>query len=125
MINAVLLASALILGYVVSVGILMATTFWITSCAPKFVAREYRIRKRYKLVELVAWFVCAAGGGYVTAAVAGLARAWQPGILLAAALVLVAWTNTWEMRQRGIIYQVGITIVSLAGVAAGFLLRFK
>ncbi len=125
MINAVLLATALILGYVVSVGLLMAATFMITSRAPRFVVKEYRIRKRYKLVEAIAWLACATAGGYVMATVAGKAHAWLSVMLLAAALILVAWTNSWEMRQRGIVYQLGITLLSVAGVALGLMLRLK
>jgi hypothetical protein len=125
MITAVLIVSALILGYVVAVGLLMAATFGISSRAPGFVAKDYRIRNSYKVVHELTWLVCAAAGGYVAATVSGTTQPWISATSLVAVMILVLWTNTWEMRQRGILHQMLISLVSAAGVAAGFMLRLR
>jgi uncharacterized membrane protein YfcA len=100
MITGFLVAAALALGYTVAVGLLMAATFGITLAGPAFVAREHRIRPAYKLAQELLWLVCAAAGGYVTAAVSGATMPWMSGALLAGIMIIVLWTNTWEMRQR-------------------------
>jgi hypothetical protein len=123
MITDVLIAVALALGYVVAVALSMAGTFAITAANPTFVAKEYRIRQRYKLIQELLWLVCATAGGYVTALVAGGAYPWLSGTLLAGILILVLWTNTWEMRQRGLAHQLLMSMVTAAGVAIGYLFR--
>jgi uncharacterized membrane protein YfcA len=125
MINSFLIAAALALGYAVAVGLSMAATFGITLAGPAFVAREHRIRPAYKLVQELLWLACATAGGYVTAAVSGATMPWLSGTLLAAIMILVLWTNTWEMRQRGPVHQVLMSVVSIAGVAAGYILWMR
>jgi hypothetical protein len=125
MMTVFLIAGSLIPGYLVAVGLLMAATFGITSLAPAFAVKEYRIRKRYKLVQDLVWLVCATAGGFVTAAVAGAAQVWLAGIVLAGAMILVLWTNSWEMRQRGIVHQILMSLVSAAGVATGCMLQMS
>jgi uncharacterized membrane protein YfcA len=125
MITGFLVAAALALGYTVAVGLLMAATFGITLAGPAFVAREHRIRPAYKLAQELLWLVCAAAGGYVTAAVSGATMPWMSGALLAGIMIIVLWTNTWEMRQRGPVHQVLMSVVSIAGVAAGYILWIR
>jgi hypothetical protein len=52
-------------------------------------------------------------------------RSWLIGGLLAALLILVLWTNTWEMRQRGLGYQLLMSAVTVAGVGAGSYLALR
>jgi hypothetical protein len=122
MITDFLIAAALALGYAVAVGLSMAATFGITAASPAFVAREHRMRPAYKLVQELLWLVCAAAGGFVTAAVSGAAMPWLSGTLLAGIMIMVLWTNTWEMRQRGPVHQGLMSVVSVAGVAVGYIL---
>jgi hypothetical protein len=125
MITAVLIASALALGYAVAVGLSMAATFGITAASPSFVIKEHRIRQGYKLVHDLLWLVCATAGGFVTASVSGGTMPWFSGALLAGAMIFVLWTNTWEMRQRGAVHQILMSLVSAAGVAAGYMLWMR
>jgi hypothetical protein len=123
MIPGVLIVIGLAVGYTVTVGMAIVTTFAITAADPTFVVREYRIRQRYKLVQELLWLACAVAGGYATATVTGTMYPWLTASLLAAILILVLWTNTWEMRQRGLANQLLMSAMSVAGVALGFLLR--
>jgi uncharacterized membrane protein YfcA len=120
-----ILAAALAFGYLVAVGLSMAATFGIAAASPAFVTRGYRVRRRYKLVQELVWLVCSAAGGYVTAAVTSAVNPWVSGGLLAGALLLVLWTNTWEMRQRGLTNQLLMSVVTVAGVVAGYILRMQ
>ena len=125
MITVVLLLSALIFGYASAVALLMAFTFGIGSWAPAFVVKEYRITTRYKLTEELAWLVCASAGGYIAAAVAGRTLLWGLGAVLAAMMIVALWSNTWEMRHRGIAHQVLMSVASIAGVTVGCLLQLR
>jgi hypothetical protein len=125
MITIALTAAALALGYAVAVGLSIAATFGIAAVSPAFVTREYRIRQAYKLVQELLWLVCATAGGFVAAAVSGATMPWFAGALLAGTMILVLWTNTWEMRQRGAMHQILMSLVSAAGVAAGYLLWMR
>ena len=127
MMTALLTAAALLPGYIVAVVLLMAVSFAITSRVPAFVVHDYRIRKRYKLTQDLVWLMCATAGGYVTAfmtpIVGGVFIPWLPCAALAIVLIVMLWSNSWEMRQRGITHQILISIVTIAGVAAGYLLQ--
>jgi hypothetical protein len=125
MITDFLVAAALALGYAVAVGLSMAATFGVTAASPGFVAREHRIRPAYKLVQELLWLLCATAGGFVTAAVSGVTMPWFSGAVLAGIMIVVLWTNTWEMRQRGPVHQVLMSVVSIAGVAAGYILWMR
>jgi hypothetical protein len=125
MITGSFLALALFLGYAVTVGLSMAATFGIGAASPGFVTENYRIRRRYKFVQDVVWFVCTTAGGYIAALVIGQTRPWLGGIGLVAILVGVLWINAWEMRQRGTEHQIVLSIVTAVGVAAGFLIRLR
>jgi hypothetical protein len=125
MIPGVLIAVGLAVGYTVTVGLAMVATFALTAASPAFVVREYRIRQRYKLVQELLWLACATAGGYATATVTGTVYPWLSAILLAVMLILVLWTNTWEMRQRGLANQLLMSVMSIAGVATGFVLRLQ
>jgi hypothetical protein len=117
------IALALFLGYVVTVGLAMAATFGITTASRDFVSKDYRIRAQYKYVQDAVWLVCATAGGYVAALVNGPSHSLVVGAGLGIILVGVLWMNAWEMRQRGLGHQISMSLVSIAGVAVGFLLH--
>jgi hypothetical protein len=117
------IALALFLGYLVAVALLMAATFAITAASPGFVLKEYRIKRGYKYLQDGVWLVCATAGGYVAAVMNGPSHSLLAGGALAAILIAVLWMNVWEMRQRGLGHQISMSLASLAGVAAGFLLH--
>ncbi len=123
MITGSFLALALFLGYAVTIGLSMAATFGISAASRSFVAENYRIRRRYKVVQDVVWLVCTTAGGYVAALVIGLTHPWLGGVGLVAILIGVLWVNAWEMRQRGTEHQIVMSLVTAAGVAVGFMIR--
>jgi hypothetical protein len=114
---------ALFLGYAVTVGLAMAATFGITAASRGFVSKNYRIRARYKWVQDGVWLICATAGGYASALVAGGTHPWLVGGALVTILVCVLWVNAWEMRQRGLGHQISMSLASVAGVTAGFLIH--
>jgi hypothetical protein len=123
MIAGTLIAFAIALGYLVAVGLSMMATFGITKSAPGFVAKDLRLRTRYKLVQQMLWLVCVTVGASLSAVVSEpVLHPWLVGTLLAVILVAVPWTNTWETRQRGLGQQLLMSLVSVAGVAAGYYL---
>jgi Na+-translocating ferredoxin:NAD+ oxidoreductase RnfA subunit len=123
MIAGTLIAIALILGYAVAVGLSMAATFGITKAAPWFVVNDHLLKTGYKFLQELVWLLCVIAGAYVSAAVAAsVTRPWFTGTLLMIALVLIPWTNTWDVRQRGITHQIVMSVISVAGVVAGFVL---
>lgn len=125
MITGSFLVLALFLGYAVAVGLSMAATFGISAASPGFVAEDHRIRRRYKFVQDAIWLVSTTVGGYVAALVIGETRPWLGGIGLIAILIGVLWVNAWEMRQRGIEHQIVMSIATVVGVTAGFLIRLR
>jgi len=126
MINGTLTAVALVLGYFVAVGLSMLATFGIANAAPQFIAREHRLKTRYKILQELVWLVCATAGAYPSAWVADLTgKPWAVGALLACILVLIPWTNTWEMRQRGLLHQIILSIAAVAGVGVGYFLQLR
>ena len=116
---------SLCFGYLVAVGLAMAAAFGMTSASPGFVAKENRIRTRYKYAQDAVWLVCATAGGYVAALINGPDHAWAAGMTLVVVMVGVLWMNAWEMRQRGLGHQIVMTLVSIAGVTAGFVLHLR
>jgi hypothetical protein len=125
MVTAALIALALILGYIVTISLCLAMTFGIGSAMPEVVTEQYRIRDSYKVLQEVVWLVCATIGGFLTALVAGDIAPWFVGSLLAAALIAVLWTNSWEARQRGLAHQILMSLLSIGGVVAGYMLRSR
>lgn len=116
---------ALFLGYAVTVGLTLATTFAISSTSHDFVLRDYRIRRRFKFTQDALWLLYSIAGGYVTTWVASQNHPLVASAALAALLITVLWRNTREMRERGIPHQLVMTILSIAGVAIGYILRFR
>jgi uncharacterized oligopeptide transporter (OPT) family protein len=126
MITATFLALGLFLGYTVTVGFSMAATFAITSVSHDFVAtKEFRMRRRFKVAQDVIWLVGATAGGYVASWVVGSSHPVIGAVALVAILVGVLWMNAWEMRQRGVPHQIVMSLMSAAGVAAGFVLHLR
>jgi hypothetical protein len=130
MIAAILIAAsyfalALFLGYLVTVGILMAATLGVTAASRDFVVKDFRIRREFKLIQDAIWLVCVMIGGYVSAVAAGKNHPWLTAIGLVAILTAVLWVNVWEMRQRGLPHQIAMSVLSAVGVLAAFALRIK
>jgi hypothetical protein len=126
MITGAFLLVAIVLGYLLTVGLSMAATFTITRSLPDLVARDHRITSRYKFLQDGVWLMCTVIGGYATALVLGTDHSpWMGSIALMVVLMGVLWTNTWEMRQRGVGHQILISLATVAGVAAGFFLRLR
>jgi hypothetical protein len=125
MITASYLALSLFLGYSVAIGLSMAATFGITAVSPGMVARNYRITSRYKFLQDTVWLLCTTAGAYVSALIVGRDNAWLGGASLVAVLVGVLWINAWEMRQRGLVHQILMSVATVVGVVAGFLLRLR
>jgi hypothetical protein len=116
---------ALVFGYTVAVGLAMAATFGMAAARPELVVKDNRIRRRYKYLQEVTWLLCATAGGYVAALINGPPHAWLVGVSLAAIMILVLWMNVWEMRQRGLGHQIGMSLVSVGGVALGFAIHLR
>jgi hypothetical protein len=126
MITGAFLLVALGLGYLLTVGLSMAATFAITKSLPDLVARDHLITSRYKFLQGGVWLVCTAVGGYAAALVLGTDHSpWIGSMALMVILMGVLWTNTWEMRQRGVGHQMLMSLATVAGVAAGFFLRLR
>ena len=126
MITGTFVLIALVLGYGVAVGVWMLATFGITKAAPAFVASDHHLRSGYRFVQELVWLVCAVIGGYVAAWVAEPGgHPWLAGVLLVATMVGVLWGNTWEVAQRGLGHQLVMSIVTVIGVGAGFVLRLR
>jgi hypothetical protein len=119
------IALALFVGYSVAVGLSMAATFGISAASRNFVAKNNRISTEYKYVQDAMWLVCCTAGGYVAAVINGPSHFWLAGAGLVTILVGMLWMNAWEMRQRGLGHQILMSLVSIAGVAAGFFLHLR
>jgi uncharacterized membrane protein YfcA len=125
MITGIFLAIALLLGYATTLVLSMVATFGITSLSHNFVVKDYRIRRRYKFLQDLIWLPCTVAGGYVASWVGAHVNQWITGAALIAVLVGVLWMNAWEMRQRGVPHQIAMTLMSVAGVVIGFMLRVQ
>jgi hypothetical protein len=126
MITGSFLLLALVLGYLVTVGLSMAATFGITATSPDLVAQDHRITQRYKFIQEGVWLVCTTLGAYITALILGKDHSpWLGAAALIAVLVGVLWKNAWERRQRGIGHQILISFATVIGVGMGFFLRLR
>lgn len=125
MITVIFLSIALLFGYATTVILSMATTFAITLTSKNFVVKDFKIRRRYNLVQDLLWLPCVIPGAYVTSWVGSALSQWMTGATLIAVLVGVLWANAWERRQRGIPHQIVMTLMSVAGVVIGFMIRLK
>lgn len=125
MITGTFIVVALILGYVVAVGLSMMAAFGITKTAPAFVVKDHLLKPGYRFLQELIWFVCATAGGYVSAWVTGSSHPWLVGAGLAVCLIAILWTNTWEVAQRGLGHQMAMSLVTIAGVIAGFALHLR
>lgn len=120
MVTGTLVALALLLGYVLTVGCSMVATFGLTSASPEFVAKNYRVTPEYKRVQALVWLVAVTAGAFVTCAVAQGAYPWIVPVLLATILIGMLWVNSWEARQRGMAHQILMSLVTIVGVVAGY-----
>lgn len=125
MIELVVIGIALGAGYIATVAFWLVAVFGVTSAMPAFVVQDHYLRNSYKIAQEFIWLLAAALGGYVTASVSGAAHALLMGAALAGMLIYVLWFNRWEMRQRGMAHQLVISLISPAGVAAGYFLRAR
>jgi hypothetical protein len=125
MMTVIFLSIALLLGYATTVILSMAATFAITSTSKNFVVKDFKIRRRYKLLQDLLWLPCAIAGGYVASWVGSGLSQWMTGGAFVAVLVGVLWLNAWEMRQRGVSHQIVMTLMSVAGVVIGFMIRVQ
>ena len=126
MINGTFILFALALGYAVAVGLLMLATFGITKAAPAFVEKEHLLKARYRFLQEFIWLICVAVGSYASAWVAVLTtHPWFVAVTLIAVLLVILWSNTWEMAQRGLGHQMVMSIVTIAGVCVGFAIHLR
>jgi len=120
MITLTLLASALLLGYVVAVGLTFALTMGITPVAPAMVTRESYLTGTYKLLQDLLWLLCSAAGAYAAGLLAGGVMPWVLQASLAAILIAMMWRNDAEIRQRGLGHTILSTVLVLTGVLVGY-----
>jgi uncharacterized membrane protein YfcA len=125
MMTVIFLSLALLFGYATTVILAMAATFAITSASKSFVVKDFKIRRRYKLLQDLLWLPCAIAGSYVASWVGSGLSQWMTGGAFVAVLVGVLWMNAWEMRQRGVPHQIVMTLMSVAGVVIGFMIRVQ
>ena len=125
MINYTIIGLAVLAGYIATVLGSLVTTMGLTTAMPRFVVADHKVRGAYKLAHELLWLLCTILGGFVTARVGMGVAIWKQEFLLIGVLVLMLWRNTWEARQRGTAHQILISLLTVAGVLAGFSLRFK
>lgn len=125
MITATILAFALVLGYVVTVGFYFLLTLGIASRLPHLMVENFRLRGGYQIVNALVWLLCSAMGGFAAAVAGRAVLPWTVGSLLATGLIAVLWKNSWEARQRGLPYQMLMTVLTVIGLAAGYGLRMR
>lgn len=126
MITGTLFLFALILGYIVTVGLSMMLTFGIAQAAPTFVVKDHLLKTGYRIFQEMVWLLCVTVGGYVSASVAqSTMHPWFVCVILAGILAGTPWTNTWEVAQRGLGHQIVMSVASVAGVVAGYILRLR
>ena len=123
MVNLIITLLAALAGYVTTVLCVWSGTMTLTASAPQVVVADHRLRPGYKMLHQLLWFFCVLIGAFVTARVGMHTNQKQQEAALSAALLFVLWRNTWEARQRGVASQVLMSILTLAGVAAGFALE--
>ena len=123
MLSFIWITAALFAGYLVAFVLSGIATFGIGYVFPGFVVENYRVRGRYKLLQDVVWLACTTAAGYVAALIADDKPPFMVGGLLIGVLIGVLWTNSWEVRQRGMVHQILMSVATVAGVTIGFLLK--
>ena len=114
------------LGYCLMLVSSLMATMAMASAVRGFVVKDHCLRPAYKLVMALFWTAATVLAGFVAAAVAGAGMvAWLSGAGLAALLIVVLWTNTWEARQRGLPHQILLTFLTFVGVLGGVYLRVR
>jgi hypothetical protein len=126
MVTGTFIVVALMVGYIVAVGLSMAASFGIAKAAPGFVVKDHVLKPSYRIAQEIIWLLCVTVGAYLSAWMTEISlRPMLVAVLLAISLVGILWINTWEMSQRGMGHQIVMSLVSIAGVCAGFTLRLK
>jgi hypothetical protein len=120
MIPAIQIAAALLLGYTLTAICALVAAFGLTSASPAFVMKDHHLTASYKRVQALVWLVCVCAGAFVTSTVAQGTYPITVGVLLATILIGMLWWNSREARQRGMAHQILMSMVSVAGVAAGY-----
>ena len=120
MITGTLMAVALLLGYLLTVGLSLVATFGLTSASPEFAVQNYKVTAKYKRVQALVWLLCVTAGAVVTSAVAQGAHPILLGTVMAATFIGMLWWNTWEARQRGMAHQILMSLVSIVGIVLGY-----
>ncbi len=123
MLSYAIIGLAILVGYMVTVGTALVATIGIASGAPNFTVSGYRVRNSYKVLHESIWFVCAMLGGFVASMADMGVYVWKAELGLSAALLIMLWRNTWEARQRGTAHQILISLLTVAGVLAGYALE--
>ncbi len=125
MIGYAILGLSVLAGYCTSVICALIGTMGIASASPRFVIANHRVRSSYKVTHELMWFGCVLIGGFVTARVGLGMSQWRQELGLISVLLIMLWRNTWEARQRGTAHQILISLLTIAGVMVGFLVRNK
>lgn len=118
-----ILGVSVLTGYCVTVLCALLATMSLGSLSSRFVIANHRVRGGYKLAHEMLWLLCVTLGAYTAARVGVGDMPWRQELVLTLLLVGVLWRNTWEARQRGTAHQILITLLTVAGVIAGFSLR--
>jgi hypothetical protein len=120
MLSAALITVSLILGYLVVIAFTMASVFTIATLHPHFPVENHRLRKRYKLLQSILWFVFAFIGGYMAIRAAAEASPLLASGLLAVILVFALWSNPTESKQRGLLHMLLASASIVAGISAAY-----
>jgi surface polysaccharide O-acyltransferase-like enzyme len=116
---------SLVAGYAIVVGLISLASFGLASAQPRFAVTDQRLRKTYKLLLMVLWFIFSAVGAYVATAIASVASPRNAVVLLSAVLIVAVWRNKTEARQLGLISLLLVSVCIVAGATAGYLLEMR
>ena len=123
MLAAALIVISLVLGYLVTVTLLSASTFVVVHHWRSIVLDGDRLSARYKLLQDLLWGLSSAIGGYLALLVAYDAPLQLTALLLAVFLIYMFWKNPTETRQIGLLYSLLTSACIVIGIAAAYLIR--
>lgn len=125
MLSAALLFVCVVIGYVLSAGLVGLTTYGLSVMIPGLAVRENRIRTPFNLLLSVVWLLAAALGGYVAARGAIEASPQRAVELLTLVLLITLWINPATTRQRGLFHMLLNSGLLLLGAATGYTLALR